>query len=230
VPSQAEIQCECAFVYTNAVFRKNLTDALAVDANDVDTASETGGALGDGRDRARLCRTTATYMWGGSDPLPAEAWGRDRGMAEGIAHAPDASVTAADSRADCDTGGEERRPFHASEVADCQEHQEVRHAKPVAQSASWTDEICDKRRGTTPPGSVVSPRFFFAFALQAAPRRERTRTVSAHLGAVSARQSATATPSTQRRSLRFARVDASAAAKATSACSNAPLHVALRPF
>ena len=60
MPSQAEIQCECAFTYMNAVFRKNLTDARAVDANDVDTAFDTGGALGDGRDRARFCRTTAT--------------------------------------------------------------------------------------------------------------------------------------------------------------------------
>jgi hypothetical protein len=35
VPSQAEIQCECAFTYMNAVFRKNLTEALAVGANGV---------------------------------------------------------------------------------------------------------------------------------------------------------------------------------------------------
>jgi hypothetical protein len=48
VLSQAEIQCECAFTYTNAVFRTNLTDALAVDANHVDTASDTDGALDDG--------------------------------------------------------------------------------------------------------------------------------------------------------------------------------------
>jgi hypothetical protein len=40
MPSQAEIRCECAFTYMNAVSRKNLTDARAVDANDVDTASE----------------------------------------------------------------------------------------------------------------------------------------------------------------------------------------------
>ncbi len=45
MPSQAEIQCECAFTYMNAVFRKNLTDALSVDAHDVDKASDTGGAL-----------------------------------------------------------------------------------------------------------------------------------------------------------------------------------------
>ena len=88
----------------NAVFRKNLTDALAVDANHVDTASDTSGALDDGRERARFCRTTATCIWGVSDPLPAEAWGRDRGVAEGVAHAPDDSVAAPDSRADCDRG------------------------------------------------------------------------------------------------------------------------------
>jgi hypothetical protein len=54
VPSQAEFRWKCAFTYMNAVSRKNLTDARAVDANDVDTASETGGAFGDGRDRARF--------------------------------------------------------------------------------------------------------------------------------------------------------------------------------
>jgi hypothetical protein len=52
----------------NAVFRKNLTDSLAVDANDVDTASDTSGALGDVSDRAQFCRTTATCIWGVSDP------------------------------------------------------------------------------------------------------------------------------------------------------------------
>jgi hypothetical protein len=69
VPSQAEIQCECAFTYMNAVFRKNLTDDVAVDANDVDTASDTGGALNGRRDRARFCRTNATCIWGVSAPL-----------------------------------------------------------------------------------------------------------------------------------------------------------------
>jgi hypothetical protein len=68
VPSQAEIQCECAFTYMNAVFRKNLTDALAVDTNDLDTASDAGGALSDVRDKARFCRTNATCIWGVSDP------------------------------------------------------------------------------------------------------------------------------------------------------------------
>jgi hypothetical protein len=66
VPSQADIRWKCAFTYMNAVSRKDLTDARAVDANDVDTASETGGAFSDGRDRARFCRTAGTFIW--SDP------------------------------------------------------------------------------------------------------------------------------------------------------------------
>jgi hypothetical protein len=40
VPSQAEIRCECAFTYMNAVFQQNLTYALVVDATNADTASE----------------------------------------------------------------------------------------------------------------------------------------------------------------------------------------------
>jgi len=62
VPSRVEIQCECAFTYMNAVIRNNLTDALAVDANELDTASDTSGAFGDGRDRARFRRTIATWL------------------------------------------------------------------------------------------------------------------------------------------------------------------------
>ena len=66
--SQVDIRCECAFTYMNAVFRKNLTDALAVRANRVDDTSDTGGALDDGTDRARSCRTTRTCFRGVSDP------------------------------------------------------------------------------------------------------------------------------------------------------------------
>ena len=46
MPSQAEIRCECAFTYMNAVFRKNLTESMAVDANDENAAFDTGGASG----------------------------------------------------------------------------------------------------------------------------------------------------------------------------------------
>ena len=87
-------------------------------------AHDIGGALRSVMDEARFCRTTATCIWGVSDPLPAEAWGRDRGVAEGVAHAPDASITAADNCADCDTGGKQRRPINRGEVADRKEHRQ----------------------------------------------------------------------------------------------------------
>ena len=48
---------------------------------------------------------------GVSDPLPNRARDRVRGVAEGVAHAPDASVAAADNCADCETGGKQRRPI-----------------------------------------------------------------------------------------------------------------------
>ena len=43
-------------------------------------------------------------------------------MAEGVAHAPDASVNAVDSRADCDARGKGRRPLDRGEVADVKQH------------------------------------------------------------------------------------------------------------
>jgi hypothetical protein len=43
-------------------------------------------------------------------------------MAEGVAHAPDASVTTAGNRADCNMGGKQRRPIDRGEVADRKEH------------------------------------------------------------------------------------------------------------
>jgi hypothetical protein len=110
VPSQAEIQCECAFTHLNAVFRKNLTDAFALDANDVDAGFDTGGALNHVSDRARSCRTNATRIWGVSDPRFSGA-NVDRRVAEEVAHAPDVHITASDSRADCDPRGKHRRAF-----------------------------------------------------------------------------------------------------------------------
>jgi hypothetical protein len=63
-----------------------------------------------------------TRIRGVSDPPRTEARDRDRGEAKGVAHAPDVSVSAADSRADRDTGGTERRPVQRSEVAHYKEH------------------------------------------------------------------------------------------------------------
>ena len=108
MPSQAEIRCECAFTYMNAVFRKNLTGALAVDVNDVDTASDTGGALTDRRDRARFCRTNATCVWGVSGPRRAER-GAKKGAAEWGSLTPTGRSARRRQRRRLETGGTERR-------------------------------------------------------------------------------------------------------------------------
>ena len=71
MPCRVEIQCECAFTYMNAVFRKNLTDAFSVDAIAVDTAFGTGRRTRRWHDRARFCRTTVTCIRGVSDHLGA---------------------------------------------------------------------------------------------------------------------------------------------------------------
>ncbi len=54
----------------NAVIRKNLTDARAVDANDVDTAFDTSGAFGDGRDRVAVLPDDSDMHLGRERPLP----------------------------------------------------------------------------------------------------------------------------------------------------------------
>jgi hypothetical protein len=48
---------------------------------------------------------------------------------EGVAHAPDATVTAAGNGADCDTGGKQRRPIERGEVADRKEHRYFTHGR-----------------------------------------------------------------------------------------------------
>ena len=66
--SRAAIRRRCAFTYMNAVSRKNLTDARAVNANDVRNALDRGAAFGGVIDVAPSRRMTATCKWGVSDP------------------------------------------------------------------------------------------------------------------------------------------------------------------
>ena len=65
--SRAAIQRKCAFTDMNAASRKNLTDARAVNANDVRPALDTGAAFGGVTGIAPSRRMTATCMWGVSD-------------------------------------------------------------------------------------------------------------------------------------------------------------------
>lgn len=109
MPSQVEIRCECAFTYTNAVFRKNLTTALAINANDEDTALGTGGAFDGVTGIALSRRRIVTWTSGVSDPLAGRARGEEGGSQMGVAHAPLIDLLRCDSGADSVTGGTERR-------------------------------------------------------------------------------------------------------------------------
>ena len=106
----------------NASSRQNLSDALIVDENVDAHERRTGGALDGVTDTARFSPDESDMHLGRERPPPTGPGTVIRGVAEGVAHAPDASVTAADSRADCDTGGKERRPIDRGEVADRKEH------------------------------------------------------------------------------------------------------------
>jgi hypothetical protein len=83
-------------------------------------------------------------------------------MAEGVAHAPDASFNAADSRADCDTGGVQRRPVHRCELAEREGH------RPTPLSGDRVDTAARATAGHGGCGGTLLPRlrsplFFFAF-------------------------------------------------------------------
>jgi hypothetical protein len=68
VPSRVEIQCESAFNYMNAVSGENLTGVLSSMKSMRVRPQDTGGALRSVTVKARFCRTTATCIWGVSDP------------------------------------------------------------------------------------------------------------------------------------------------------------------
>jgi len=109
VPSQVQIQCECAFTYQNALFQKNLTDARVVNPNDVDTASDIGGGAQRWQGQSAVLPDKSDMHLGRERPPIFRAPNLGRRVAEAVAHAPDASVTATDSRAGHDVRGKHRR-------------------------------------------------------------------------------------------------------------------------
>jgi hypothetical protein len=90
-------------------------------------------------------------------PPQNQARDRDRGVAEGVAHAPDASATAADNRAHCETGGTERRPVHRNEVAHCKEHRQINAADNDVDQAAQLSTNSSPGGGNTAPASVFPP-------------------------------------------------------------------------
>jgi hypothetical protein len=83
----AAIRRKCAFTYMNAVSRRNLTDARAINANDVRTALDTGAAFGGVRHRAVSPDDRDMHV-GSERPLEGRAWGEEGGSRMGVAHAP----------------------------------------------------------------------------------------------------------------------------------------------
>ena len=109
VPSRAAIRWKCAFTYMNAVFRKNLTDAFEVDANDVDTALRHRAAHSTMARQSAVLPDDSDMHLGRERPPAGRAWGEEGGSQMGVAHAPVVSLLGCDSGADSDTGGTERR-------------------------------------------------------------------------------------------------------------------------
>jgi hypothetical protein len=88
VPLQAEIRCECAFTYMNAVFRKNLTDARHSECE-----RRAHRALR--RRRLRRCHRhrgvspdERDIHVGRERPPKGRAWGEEGGSQMEVAHAP----------------------------------------------------------------------------------------------------------------------------------------------
>ena len=65
---QFRIQSECALTNMNAPSGKNLTSRVLPDEVGAGASQDTYGALRSVTDKARLRRTTATCIWGVSDP------------------------------------------------------------------------------------------------------------------------------------------------------------------
>jgi hypothetical protein len=63
VPSQAEIQCECAFTYRNASSRRNLSGASTAEMNRARNGPGKGGAHDSVTGIALSRRMIVTCMW-----------------------------------------------------------------------------------------------------------------------------------------------------------------------
>jgi hypothetical protein len=159
VPSRVEISVRERVQLYERGFRRKPDRRVVVDEVDA-------GATPGHRRRTPQCHRQSAFLPDDSDmhlgrerPPENPSRDRDRGVAEGVAHAPDASVTTADSRADFDTDGEERRPFNASEGADYQEHRGSSAGQVGRPARELSRRTARGTQGTTAPASVVPPPF-----------------------------------------------------------------------
>ena len=107
--SRAAIRRKCAFTYMNAVSRKNLTGARAVNANDVRIALDTGAAFGRCHRHHGVSPDDRDMHVGRVRPPEGRPWGEEGGSQVGVAHAPLSDLLRCDGGADSVTGGRERR-------------------------------------------------------------------------------------------------------------------------
>jgi hypothetical protein len=150
MPSQTEIQCECAFTYMNARSRQNLSDAATAAMNRARSGRRKGGALDNGIGMALSRRTTVTCMGGVSDPLRAGR-GAKKGAARWGSLTPRLSLCSAATAA---PAGDRRH----SEATNWQEDR----ASIIVQRtmrAVYSTTVRESARGTVLP-SFGSPTLF----------------------------------------------------------------------
>jgi hypothetical protein len=141
----------------NAAFRQNLSVVFTFDGNNSGIARDTRGSLADVTDRARFCRTTATPIPGVSDPHGSRPGTGFGGWQRGSLTPQISPFTAADSRADSDPGGTERRPNTGSEIAHSQGHRPIEFDVGRAHRAARFDVEQRDEEGNTAPESAFPP-------------------------------------------------------------------------
>jgi hypothetical protein len=134
-------------------FRQKPVKRVPSDEVHVGVTHDTGGALGDVTDQAWFCRTTATRIWGVSDPSFQAAEPRQEGGRGGRSR-PRCLLTSVDCRAHSDPGGTKRRPLHCGEVAHSQGHRPGDLHSTAFTPPRVSIKSRAPRRGNTPPESV----------------------------------------------------------------------------
>jgi hypothetical protein len=158
LPSEAFIQCVCAFTYMNASSRRNLSDAPTTEMNGARNGPDKGSALGGVTGMARSRRMVVTCMWGVSDPLRA-ARGAKKGAAKWGSLTPHCLRRREGGCSGCATGGTDRRPLTFVEVADCQRPVTLSRPVAIVASPAASNVTCVQPRGTVLP-SFGSPTLF----------------------------------------------------------------------
>jgi hypothetical protein len=125
----------------------------------VGVTNDTGGALGDVTDEARSCRTTATFIWGVSDPLffkrGTSTGGWQRGsLTPQVSRSLPRPVALTATRV-----AQKRRPPRRGEVAHWQGHRSIDLQSTTFTSPRFSTESRAPSRGNTAPQSVF-PLFF----------------------------------------------------------------------